>query len=75
MYQCIFVDLLLTYFLFLCIVKQRCIKPSPLEDLMKRGKDGTSAVKKAFVAPSAADSKRFGNIKFKASRSREENVA
>lgn len=36
-----------------------------LEDLMKRGKDGTAAVKKATVAPKAGDSKRFGNIKFK----------
>ena len=32
---------------------------------MKRGKDGTAAVKKATVAPKAGDSKRFGNIKFK----------
>jgi len=35
------------------------------QDLMKRGKDGTAAVKKATVAPKAGDSKRFGNIKFK----------
>jgi len=36
-----------------------------LEDLMKRGKDGTATVKKATVAPTAGDAKRFGNIKLK----------
>eukprot|EP00434_Breviolum_minutum_P009394 symbB.v1.2.008273.t1/scaffold519.1/size192877/1 len=36
-----------------------------LEDLMKRGKDGTATVKKAAVAPTAGDAKRFGNIKLK----------
>lgn len=35
------------------------------QDLTKRGKDGTGSVKKTVVAPSAAASKRFGNIKFK----------
>lgn len=35
-----------------------------LTDLNKRGKDGTSVVKKA-IAPTAGDSKRFGNIAFK----------
>jgi len=33
-----------------------------LEDLGKRGKDGTTVVKKAGVAAVAGDSKRFGNI-------------
>lgn len=32
---------------------------------MKRGKDGTATVKKAAVAPTAGDAKRFGNIKLK----------
>ncbi len=32
---------------------------------MKRGKDGTATVKKATVAPTAGDAKRFGNIKLK----------
>eukprot|EP00913_Durusdinium_trenchii_P002608 g2414.t1 len=36
-----------------------------LEDLKKRGRDGTGAVKKLQVAPSAGDTKRFGNIRFK----------
>mmetsp|Transcript_20629 Transcript_20629/g.37134 ORF Transcript_20629/g.37134 Transcript_20629/m.37134 type:complete len:762 (-) Transcript_20629:274-2559(-) len=35
------------------------------KDLMTRGKDGTAAVKKVGVAPTAGDTKRFGNIKFK----------
>eukprot|EP00438_Fugacium_kawagutii_P000107 Skav218721 [mRNA] locus=scaffold1346:725526:731735:+ [translate_table: standard] len=38
------------------------------QELMKRGKDGTGSVKKTVVAPSAAASKRFGNIKFKEKR-------
>eukprot|EP00933_Yihiella_yeosuensis_P019769 TRINITY_DN1596_c0_g1_i2.p1 TRINITY_DN1596_c0_g1~~TRINITY_DN1596_c0_g1_i2.p1 ORF type:complete len:766 (-),score=242.36 TRINITY_DN1596_c0_g1_i2:672-2969(-) len=33
-----------------------------LEDLKKRGKDGTAVVKKAPVAAAAGDAKRFGNI-------------
>lgn len=39
-----------------------------LEEVTKRGRDGTAAVKKSVVAPSAGDAKRFGNIKFKARR-------
>lgn len=35
-----------------------------LTDLTKRGKDGTAVVKKS-IAPTAGDSKRFGNIAFK----------
>jgi cGMP-dependent protein kinase len=35
-----------------------------LTDLAKRGKDGTAVVKKS-IAPTAGDSKRFGNIAFK----------
>ena len=39
-----------------------------LEELTKRGRDGTAAVKKTVVAPSAGDAKRFGNIRFKEKR-------
>jgi len=34
-----------------------------LGDLMKRGKDGTANVTKMAIAPTAGDTKRFGNIK------------
>jgi len=36
-----------------------------LADLAKRGKDGNAVVKKAPIAPTSGDTKRFGNVAFK----------
>mmetsp|Transcript_65842 Transcript_65842/g.157288 ORF Transcript_65842/g.157288 Transcript_65842/m.157288 type:complete len:754 (-) Transcript_65842:165-2426(-) len=50
----------------LCVDKESFeILLGSLKELMARGKDGTKSVKKTSVAPTAADTQRFGIIKFK----------